>query len=387
MHIHRGTADTAAGRPRAARQQAAQGGLRAWLMSRGRAAAARLLPALMLPALGIFPPAAAAESAALLTLLEGEAMLIIGARAWAAVPGARVPAGTLVETDAGTALLRIEWPDGSVLDLGPATRVMLRPPLAAGATLNAGPGSRGPLFYLLQGWAKQSQAVASAGQVGASFEVPPFKGVLVSHVEGRNTVLFSEEGREAVGGRRGHATMFSLRSGEAAVATPELADGLLQRQARPPAGWLQRMPRAFRDTLPLRAGQFKGLQPTWRARPPLGYAALQPWLVAEEPLRRDFPQRFADLLGERAFRDAVTARLDQHPEWAPLLRPPPVRHARSANRTAASAAPAARPTTATTATTAATTAAAEPALPAAPWRSAVQATEANSNPMTAEPTR
>ena len=66
-----------------------------------------------------------------MTVLEGEATLTVGARAQVAVVGARLPAGTLVETELASPLLRLEWPDGSLLDLGPATRVMLRPAITS----------------------------------------------------------------------------------------------------------------------------------------------------------------------------------------------------------------------------------------------------------------
>ena len=235
--------------------------------------------------------------------------------------GARLPAGTLVDTDASSTLLRLEWPDGSLLDLGPATRVMLRPAItSAGA-------SRAPLFYLLQGWAKQSQPVLGGGQLSPAFDVPAFKGVLVSQVDGATAVLFSESGGAAVTGRRGGGAMLTLQAGEAAVLG---SDGTVQQLARPPAGWLARIPRAFRDTLPPRLANIKGPAPTLRTRGPLSYALLQPWLQAEGAVRRDFPVRFAELLSDRSFRDAVTARLDQHPEWAAALRPPKANSANSA---------------------------------------------------------
>ena len=90
---------------------------------------------------------------------------------------------------------------------------------------------------------------------------------------------------------------------------------------RPPAGWLQTIPRAFRDTLPPKAAQFKGPPPALKARPAPSYAALQPWLTAEGLVRRDFPARFADLLQDAEFRRSVSTHLSQHPEWETTLHP------------------------------------------------------------------
>jgi hypothetical protein len=97
-------------------------------------------------------------------------------------------------------------------------------------------------------------------------------------------------------------------------------------QPRPPAGWLARIPRAFRDTLPSRLAQYQGAPPAAKAGPTPAYAAVVPWLVAEPLLRRELPRRWAGWLAEPAFKQAVLARLPQHPEWEPLVRPPPPRN-------------------------------------------------------------
>lgn len=278
--------------------------LRAWVAAAWRRACAAAL--LLTSSL-----AWSSEAPALLTMLEGDASLIIGARAFAAAPGARVPAGALIETGAKTGLLRLEWADGATLDLGPATKVMLRPPLPA-------PTVR---FYLLQGWAKHSQAAAGQGHLAAAFEVTPFKGVMLSQVDDAQAVLFSESGGSSFTARRAGAKSSTLRAGESAVmagtATPQLLP-------RPASAWLQQMPRAFRETLPSRASQFASRPaPVLQPRPAPGYTALQPWLSAEPALRRAFPARFAELLTDRSFKAAVNAGLKQHPEWELLLRPPP----------------------------------------------------------------
>ena len=273
---------------------------------------------LALAAAAVASAAGAAETPALLTLLEGEASLIVGARAYAAAPGARVPAGALVETGAGAGLLRLEWADGAMLDLGPGTKVMLRPALAgAGATA----GRPAPLFYLLQGWAKHTQPSAGGGQTGAAFEIAPFKGVMLSQVDEGQAVLFSEAGGATFTPRRSGAKAVTLRAGEAAVLSGTAVPQLLPR---PAPAWLQQLPRAFRETLPSRAARFSAsAAPALAAQPAPSYGRLQHWLQAEPALRRAFPARFAELLADRTFKDAVNTRLKQHPEWEPMLRPPP----------------------------------------------------------------
>ena len=263
----------------------------------------------------------ASEQPAVLTMLEGEAKLIIGARAYAAAPGARVAAGAMVETDAKTGLLRLEWADGAILDLGPGTRIMIRPALAGPAAA----GGRASLFYLLQGWVKHSQPAATSGQFAAAFEVAPFKGVMLSQADETQAVLFSEAGGATFTPRRGAGKAVVLRAGEAAVLAGVAAPQVLPR---PAPAWLQQLPRAFRETLPSRAAQFAaGPAPALRAHAALSYADLQHWLISEPALRRALPARFAERLSDRSFKDAVNARIKHHPEWEPVLRSPPRRGA------------------------------------------------------------
>jgi hypothetical protein len=261
-------------------------------------------------------PARAAEPTGVLTLLDGEASVIIGARAVAAVPGLRLAPGSIVETSDKTGLLRVEWEDGSRVDLGPSTRVMIRPP-----------GAPRTLVYLLRGIAKQTQDQPVAGQLSPAFEIKPFKGVVVTEVTAEGAVLFAEAGTESATGRRGSLPL-SVKAGQAAVVQGE---GQAVVQARPPAGWLAKIPRAFRDTLPSRLAQFQGPPPQAKPRPQPGHAEVLPWLLAEPLVRRELPRRWAEWLGEPAFRAAIVARLAQHPEWEPLVRPP----SRPGERTAA----------------------------------------------------
>lgn len=268
------------------------------------------LACVLLPTLALPTAAQPNDPAGVLTVLDGEATLLIGARALQAAPGLRLPADSIVETGASTRLLRVEWADGSRVDLGPATRVMLRP--------TAAPRAR---VYVLGGIVKHTQDTPVAGQLSPAFELKPFQGVVVTEIGADGAVLFAESGTESATGRRG-AVALALKAGQAAVVQ---GDAPAVVQPRPPAGWLARIPRAFRDTLPSRLAQFAGPPPAPRARPQPGYAELQPWLTAEPLLRRELPRRWAEWLRDPAFKAAVLARLDAHPEWTPLVRPPPPR--------------------------------------------------------------
>lgn len=263
-------------------------------------------------------PALAAEPGARLTLLDGPSTLHLAARAVRAAEGLALPAGTLIATDATCALLRLEWANGNVLDLGPATQVMLAPRLStapAGAEALAPPA-----FYLLRGWAKFSSAEPRQGWVSPALDAVPVRGVAVLQVEAGQTMLFAETGLQLLT-ERATATRRTLPAGEflrlAAGRPPELLP-------RAPAELLARMPTAFRETLPPRWAAFKGRNEVpAEPLPALSYADLAPWLASAEPaLRQGFAHRFAARLTERDFRAAVTAHLPQHPEWGPLLAQP-----------------------------------------------------------------
>lgn len=261
-------------------------------------------------------PVRAASAGVLLSILDGEAVLREGAQGIVAAEGLRLPEGTLIETSAGTHLLRLEWPDGNLLDLGPATKLMLQP----GALGRS--GEPAPAYYLLQGWAKQMAAKGQVhrGGMAAQLDVLPGTGVLVLHASEAQTWAFAEAGDARLQERAGATTRVALKAGQAYLrqgpARGEVA-------ARPHPEPLKEVPKGFRDSIGPQAAHFKGQpEPKPVALPAPGYAALQAWLTAEPLLRREFPKRFAPLLKDPGFRAALDAKLKLHPEWEPVLRPP-----------------------------------------------------------------
>lgn len=275
-----------------------------------------LLSALLLVAASV---GHAADSAALLTIVEGPASVTEGVRSLTAVPGLKLGAATLIDTAPSTNLLRVEFADGTTLDLGPDTRVMLMPPGLAGS------GPKAPAFYLLQGWAKHSSAARTGGATGAGQLAPQLEllqvaGVTVGRVTDDEAWLFVESGKAQLLERKlkGAATL-GLKSGELYVRSGSDKGTVAPR---PSAAFLQGLPRSFRDTLPPLAGQFKGKSVEPKPGPAPTYAALKPWLSAEPAIRREFPKRFAALAKEGTFREALVKNLASHPEWEPVLFPP-----------------------------------------------------------------
>lgn len=247
----------------------------------------------------------------LLTLLDGEATVIEDARRLAAVPGLRLAPGAIVDTGAGSALVRVEWPDGVVADLGAATRVMVLPP---GFAPRAG---QPPRLYLLQGWLKLASGGpdATGGVVTPTLELLPFSGAAVVVAERRARYVFAETGAleivERPGNRRVALNAGALYAGD---------DGVLPR---PAADWLARVPRPFRDAIPRRAAAFAGREVSGTPLPPPPYAAVADWFAAEPAVRRPFPRRFLSWASDPAFRRELRSRLSAHREWDPVLNPPP----------------------------------------------------------------
>jgi hypothetical protein len=262
--------------------------------------------------LGAIGPAAAA---ALVTIVDGEATLIEGARTTLAAEGQKVADETLVRTTARTTLLRVEWPDGTVADFGPDTQAMLSP---------AGFGARGgrmPAVYLLRGWVKLSSmgSAAAAGLLSPRVDVQPYKGALVVMAIGDETWVFAESGGAPVVERDlKPASNVALKNGEVYLRAGS-AKGTVA--PRPTPAQMQRVPRGFRDSLPLRSAALKDKAVAGKPTTAPTYAELREWLLVEQPLRKTFTRRFAERAKDSAFRAGLVEQLAKHPEWEPVLFP------------------------------------------------------------------
>lgn len=265
--------------------------------------------------------AAGASSAAqaqdwVISVLEGDAVVIDGLRRMAAVAGLRLEPGAIVETSAKTSILRLEGADQSTYDLGPETRAMLAPP---GFPVR---NERAPQVYLMQGWLKGTARGPreAAGIVTPALEVLPFKGSVVLNQVKREHAAFVEGGRVDLVERR-------VGSGSIAVNAGEFYGGEGSRRgsvaARPAPSWLQAVPRSFRDPIPLRAAAFRDRRVEANPLPGPTYAQLADWLTAEMALRAQMPGRFAPLVRDAAFRAEITSHLPAHPEWGPIINPEP----------------------------------------------------------------
>ena len=266
--------------------------------------------------LALLPMLAAAAPAGLFTIVDGAApVLLRGTQRLGAAEGVRVQADDIVRTGADTRLARLELADGSTLDLGPATELLLRP--------EALPGRRGAIGYLLRGWLKVGGEPAGALATPHG-DVTRLAGQGVLRVTHEALLVFAESGRIEL-------ARDSLADGDAFVRR----DGAGRVLRRPPPELLDGLPRGFVDTLPRRAAKFEARRIEPAPLDEAGYADVSAWLNAEPVLRTAFVPRFAPRATDPAFRSALLQELRAHPEWDRTLfpekyRPRPVAVARRA---------------------------------------------------------
>lgn len=281
-----------------------------------------------LAALLLFPLAAAQGPAAAtppptVTILDGPAVLLRGAAKLQLAEGVRLLSQDVVETAADNRLLRIEFPDGMALNLGPGTRLLIDPRLVAEK-------GRVARTYLQRGWVKLNAAPAVAGKPPAAtaaplasplFDLQSAGGSIVAQVTDTALQVFVESGEAMVLERQAGlavGTPQKLRSGEFLARA---GSGKSAVSPRPPADFVPQLPRSFLDTLPSRAAMFKDRDVAPKALADISYADAQAWLTAEPALRRPAMPRWRPLTRNPAFRNALVANMAAHPEWDRVLFP------------------------------------------------------------------
>ena len=266
----------------------------------------------------VLPGGLRAEPAiGIVTIVEGEIFATRSSARFALAEGVRIAADDIVESAPQAKLARIEFSDGLVLDIGPNTRVLITPRF---------PGERGgnrtARLYVLRGWAKITvpKSLAAASFASESFDLTGIARDAVLNVEPTASALFAESGEltliERTQGKAG--AVVKLKSGEFFTRVGE-AKGVLA--PRPAADFIQRVPRAFLDTLPTRAALFATREVPAKRLAPIVYADVQAWIDAEAGLRPLFLNRWKALAQNTEFRKGLVAGLRAHPEWDRTLFP------------------------------------------------------------------
>ena len=282
---------------------------------------ALLMSALMAPVLAL-----AAAPVALVSIVDGgDAILIRGASRFALAEGVRLSGDDIINSGTGTRLLRIEFTDGLLLDLGPGTQAMLSP------RPNGGKGRAAARIYLLNGVAKLSWPKGGAPALAAistpAFDVNSLARTAVFAVQPADAGAFAESGEVVLQERlrdvaqplaaSRSGTIVNLKSGEFFTYKDGEKAAVTQR---PTQAFIQRLPRPFLDALPARAQLFKDREVDLRRLGDITYAEAGAWLDADG-LRAGFVTRWKALAQDAEFRKGLIANLRTHPEWDRTLYP------------------------------------------------------------------
>ncbi len=251
----------------------------------------------------------------LVSLLEGDAVLLRDNAKFALVEGASLQRDDIIELGGKKGFMLLEFTDGSSVALGPATSVQLAPRLSAERTKIEA------RLYLLQGWLKVSAAKGSSWALSSSsFDLTGLTQDAVIFSQGNSGQIFAEAGDLNLRPLLPAGTAaVKLTSGGfltwSGSGKPELAQ-------RAPAGFLQNIPKAFQDKLPSRAAFFKGKDIKPNRLGEVSYADAQAWLNAEPAVRKANLNRWKALARSPEFRKGLLADIKSHPEWESILFAP-----------------------------------------------------------------
>jgi hypothetical protein len=258
----------------------------------------------------------AASLPPLVSIVDGDAVLLRDAGRHAVSEGLRLAAGDILETDPKARLLRVEFADELIADLGPGTKVLLTPRLL---------GEPATRMYLLRGWIKLTAGARPAAASEVILAAPRFALKAQAH----DVIASVSPTERLVFPMSTEVSVFPRGDAEAAPPARLKAGDFWSRQGdaaatlapRPPADFSQRVPRAFVDTLPRRAALFKEAPPKPKRLGDIAYDDVEPWIDAEPALRPMFVTAWKSQARRPAFRKPLEAGLAAHPEWDRVLFP------------------------------------------------------------------
>jgi hypothetical protein len=250
------------------------------------------------------------------SVADGESFTIVrGTSLNTATKGVTLAAGDMIGTGPG-AFLVVEMQGGSLLGIGPSTQLYLMQRSAADT----------PTLVVLKGWVKADIRTGSKGPpvrvLGTRLGIQSHQAVVLLNVDERSDSAFDEQGSGTLLLRDDAAT----RTGKETAANEffvrqERADVI--SQPRPSSEFVEKMPIPFRDPLPENASaKLKKTSAPQFVRE-VNYSDVQQWLNMPRDWRAGFIGRFRGRLKDPAFFAAMDASMAQHPEWQPILHPPP----------------------------------------------------------------
>jgi hypothetical protein len=219
---------------------------------------------------------------------------------------------------ADKALVRLEFSDGSMIDLGSGVRLLTTS--MAGRASQPAPGWRHTLLSGLMKLTCGKEAKVSHHLSTPQVTLATSNAVTVVQASAADASLFAESGEVRIteaAPKGGSATVrvkggdfYSRKGGQrGSVAT------------RPPQAFISALPRGFLDTIPSRSARFKDRQVAPKRAEEVSYSDIEVWLKAERDVRRPLMRRWQPRARDPEFRNALVANLRHHPEWDPILFP------------------------------------------------------------------
>ncbi|MFT3734564.1 MAG: hypothetical protein QM776_06030 [Rhodocyclaceae bacterium] len=248
------------------------------------------------------PLLAQAQSAGRLTFTEGQVRLLRGDQVFVAPKGLPLNGEDILDTpDTGSAI--IEQADGTLFSAGSNSRLMV--------------GNGALRLMLRSGWLKLQAAEKSEPW---AFSTPQGgisgKATLILRSTDSDIELFVENGEVTFNATRGGK--FQVKSGQFLAQRGSKQAAV---QPRPDAAFVEAMPRGFRDRLPSLAARYADARPVPRLLGEVRYDDVADWLNGPVSWRTNFVKRYESRLADPAFRSAIEANLNRHPEWARPLYP------------------------------------------------------------------
>lgn len=271
-------------------------------------------------ALSLATTCQAAEPVGIATVVDGDAVLIRQTTKQILLAGSRLTAYDLIETGPTTGIVRVEFANGAIADLGPGTSVMVAPKLDESSPQDA-------LVYAVKGWAKITVSTKAAPSVAPSslllanmLGVSSVNGSAVVMVSDSESSVFCETGTMTVHERRKGRllTALALKSGSFYAKSEQNKPSV---SALPSVAFTRGVPKAFLDPIPLRASLYQNKpEPKPRNLGELGYADAAPWLAAEAGIKGILVAQWRSQLNS-GLRAGLMANIKSHPEWDRILFP------------------------------------------------------------------
>ena len=269
--------------------------------------------------------AATALPWAMVTVVSGEASLLRGNARLALAEGLQLQADDIVEVGPDTRFVGLEWANGSRAGLGAETRIWLAPRLAGASSSAPANASVKPSadLYLLTGWVKLVASPTAALRLATPYFDAQVSRAAVASVRSEQAAVFAEAGVTSV--QRVGTPMSPVQPVNAGelltLGSSAATKPVLSPSATPE--FLKALPRPFVDPLPSRPALLRAAPAPAKRLGDLAYAQARDWLNAEPRLRVANQTRWKPLARQPAFRQGLIADLKAHPEWQPVLFPPP----------------------------------------------------------------